>query len=199
MTTIPRYTFEECTNLQSITIPTSVTEIEYQAFYKCGIESINIPNSVTNIGLYAFESSGLTSVVIPNSVTSCNNSFESCRKLTRVTIPSSLTSLDYTFRYCNALDDITVLATTPPSIMSTTFSNYNNATLHVLPGCSEAYKAARNWKNFKNIVEDASSGIEPPTIAVSEGEIVYYDLQGHQVLYPYKGVYIINGRKVVVK
>lgn len=100
--------------------------------------------------------------------------------------------------HCYKLKDVTVLATTPPSIMSSTFSTYD-ATLHVLPGCGEAYKAHYNWKKFTNIVEDAKidTGILIPTL--SEGENTYYDLQGRQVQNAKQGIYIVNGRKVIVK
>ena len=31
------------------------------------------------------------------------------------------------------------------------------------------------------------------------GSEVYYDLQGRRVLYPTKGLYIVNGKKVILK
>ncbi len=44
-----------------------------------------------------------------------------------------------------------------------------------------------------------STGIRNLTPAVSQGEKVVYDLQGRRVAQPTKGLYIINGRKVVLK
>ena len=32
-----------------------------------------------------------------------------------------------------------------------------------------------------------------------DGAPVYYDLQGRRVLYPKKGLYILNGNKVIIK
>ena len=46
---------------------------------------------------------------------------------------------------------------------------------------------------------EISTGIKNLMPALSEGEGVYYDLQGRRVLYPTKGVYIINGKKVVIR
>ena len=65
------YAFSGCTGLASITIPNSVTSIEYNAFYGCsGLTSITIPNSVTSIGYNAFSGcSGLKSITIPYFVT----------------------------------------------------------------------------------------------------------------------------------
>ena len=34
---------------------------------------------------------------------------------------------------------------------------------------------------------------------VGSDDNIYYDLQGRRVLYPQKGVYILNGKKVVIK
>jgi hypothetical protein len=46
---------------------------------------------------------------------------------------------------------------------------------------------------------DETTSIQNLTPALSEGEGVFYDLQGRKVTVPAKGVYIMNGRKVVVK
>ncbi len=47
--------------------------------------------------------------------------------------------------------------------------------------------------------DDEVTGIENLTPALSEGKGAYYDLQGRRVAQPTKGLYIVNGRKVVVK
>ena len=36
-------------------------------------------------------------------------------------------------------------------------------------------------------------------IKVGAEDNVYYDLQGRRVLYPTKGLYIVNGKKVIMK
>ena len=51
---IGKYAFANCGNLESVEIPSTVTDIGERAFYGCGnIHSLTIPSSVTNIGAYA--------------------------------------------------------------------------------------------------------------------------------------------------
>jgi ABC-type amino acid transport substrate-binding protein len=55
-------------NLISVTIPNSVTTIEYKAFANNQLSNITIPDSVISIGDYAFWDNQLTSVTIPDSL-----------------------------------------------------------------------------------------------------------------------------------
>ena len=53
----------------SFTIPETVTEISYGAFYGCKLERIDIPDSVTKIGIHAFsECRALESITLPDRV-----------------------------------------------------------------------------------------------------------------------------------
>ena len=88
-------------------IPSSVTEIGYEAFDGCsGLTSISIPSSVTEIGCYAFmDCSGLTSISIPSSVTEIEwGAFRDCSSLKSISIPSSVTEIEsFAFYGCDKL------------------------------------------------------------------------------------------------
>ena len=49
-------TFSNCPSLTSVTIPNTVTKIGSFAFYNCtSLKSIEVPNSVTSIGVWTFK------------------------------------------------------------------------------------------------------------------------------------------------
>lgn len=104
--------FHGCTNLQSIVIPDSVTEIGEWTFAGCGsLQSIVIPDSVTEIGEWAFaDCSGLQSIAIPDSVTKIGgDAFRGCSNLQSIVIPDSVTEIGYSaFSGCSSLQSIVI-------------------------------------------------------------------------------------------
>ena len=67
-------------------------------------------------------------------------------------------------------------------------------------GANKAYltyssvSQARSFFGF-----DETTGIEMPTAEVIDADAVVYDLQGRRVAQPTKGLYIVNGKKVIIK
>ena len=205
--------FSFCSGLTSITIGNSVTSIGELAFEGCtSLTSVTIPSSVTSIGVFAFTGcSGLTSVTIPNSVTSIGDYAFSGSKLTSVTIPNSVTSIGDRAFFGSKLTSVTALNPTPIAITEEVFTNRTNATLYVSKGSKSAYQAAANWNEFKEIIELEATGIKtidlsltPDSSPKDEGSEYWYDLQGHRIVNPSngqlpKGIYIHQGKKIVVK
>lgn len=142
------------TGCKNSVIPTdgSVTSIGGDAFHGCNtLTSITIPDSVTSIGFRAFLScGGLTSVTIGNGVTNIgNHAFQNCNTLTSITIPDSVTSIGSSVFYnCTALTEMTILATTPPTLGSTSAISSATTTIYIPAGTLEAYQTATNWSNF---------------------------------------------------
>ena len=117
------------------------------------VTNLTVPSSVSQIKQYAFLGcTSITSATLHNNVTSVGYGvFMGCTGLRTVNLGSGLTSLGAAaFNGCSALTAITSLATTPPSLYSTTFdsSHYSNATLTVPWASKSAYQAANYWKNF---------------------------------------------------
>ena len=99
--------FDGCTNMVSVSLPSSLKSIEYHTFYNCrSLHTIDIPSSVRKIGEMAFQNCrSLSKLVIPNSVKSIGLfAFEGCSGMETLTISSQLTAIEqYTFSGCSRL------------------------------------------------------------------------------------------------
>lgn len=118
----------------------NLKEIGPWAFNGTRIKSVSIPYGVTGIGMCAFQSCSLEKVDIPYTVT----------QIARVA-----------FNYSMSLKDVYVHWTESrslPNLGETPFQgcDIEAITLHVPLGCSDIYRSAPVWKEFVNIVEDAS-------------------------------------------
>ena len=67
-------------------------------------------------------------------------------------------------------------------------------------GAKETYATTEGWNQFKDIVEMDLTAIEDVLAdGLSDADAVFYDLNGRVVEYPTNGIYIVNGKKVLVK
>lgn len=149
------------------------------------------------------------------TVTSIGNAaFENNTNLTDVTIPSTITSIgESAFAGCSYLKSITVNSTTPIAFSSASRTrggsnvfegvDKNTCILYVPEGCVEVYKSAPVWGEFTNILVIGTSSIN--SILFDSGQTCdVYSLDGRKVRSSAttvddlpKGVYIINGKKVL--
>lgn len=220
VTSIGRSAFYDCANLTNITIPTSVTTIEEAAFYRCRkLREVEIPDMVTTIGEAAFTlCQGLVSVKIPDNVVSLGKeAFEYCHDIKTLVLGSSLADIgDNAFHNCYNLKEITVKATTPPTCGTKgVFTGVNKDVCKlIVPSASvDLYKAAFEWKDFKNTIlgtDDlvADGGISVlvsgHTISVlgadTDAEVEVYGISGiavyrgtdKTVTVPTSGVYVVR-------
>ena len=164
VTFISGYVFQNCSSLTSITIPDSVTNINGYVFQNCtSLTSITIPDSVTKIGSSAFSGcSSLPAITIPDSVTSIDGTaFYNCRSLMNVIIGNGVTIIGYNaFNSCGTSTEsgtiYTILATTPPTIQSSTFQKAKINKIIVPIGTADTYKAATNWSTLAGYIEEAT-------------------------------------------
>lgn len=102
--------FEICQELESVTLPNSITSIGSYAFCNCpSLKSITIPKGTTVIQNYTFHGcASLESLTLHGGVTSIGYAaFYGCTSLTSLTIPESVTSIgSYAFYNAKALKKI---------------------------------------------------------------------------------------------
>lgn len=186
----------------SLVIPDEVTDIKKFAFYGCStFTSIEISNSVTSIGEEAFYGcSGLVDIIIPDGVRTIEASaFEGCSNVTTLYISKSIEGIGhYAFDDCNNISNIKIGATKAITCNTNIFEEdvYNNAILYVPTDRKFAYEKTNPWNLFY-IKEMDFTGIND--INSNRDINTYYDLNGNIVEIPSSGVYIVNGKKILVR
>ena len=107
-------TFEGCTKLTTINLPTSTRAIGNYAFSGCAsLKSFAIPENVTVVsGGMLSNCSGLTSITLHEGITTIgDNAFWCCSQIPSFTLPESLDSIGkYAFGSCYALTELTIPA-----------------------------------------------------------------------------------------
>lgn len=93
------------------------------------------------------------------------DTFNGCSKLTSLHIPNSVDSIgENAFHNCNKLDSIFCEGITPPKAPNGAFEdNTLKGSLFVPKGSKKAYEAVDPWRNFWNIEEVTSGGINIST------------------------------------
>ncbi len=161
VTGIGAQAFAGCRNMEQVTIPTSVTSIGGQAFFYCtSIRHLVISNSVTTINERAFcGCDSLLTVEIGNSVTRIGyGAFLHDDHIKAVTIGSAVKAIDaWAFK---GLDDVTSITSLIQDVSGVAMGkdvfdeiDKKACTLYVPAGTAQHYKAAPQWKEFVNIVE----------------------------------------------
>ena len=104
--------FDGCSNLTSLTLPSGITSIQSDAFSGCSsLTSLTLPSGITRIDNRTFYGcSSLTSLTLPPGITSIrSHAFKGCSSLTSLTLPSGITSIGSdAFSGCSSLTSLTL-------------------------------------------------------------------------------------------
>ena len=126
VTTIAYMAFQNCSSVESVTLPETVTEIERYAFQNCSsLNSIVLPGGLTTIGDGALSGcAALIDISIPDSVTHIGReAFYSCASLANIELPEGITEIsDLSFYACHSLKNVTL----PENVTSVGVSAFSN-------------------------------------------------------------------------
>ena len=185
--------FYRNTSLRSVVIGDKEEAVYDNEFYGCtALKNVSIGNGVTTIGDWAFSGcSSLESFAFGKNVASIGQE---------------------AFSDCTNMTQLTSLATVPPTCGTQALDDINkwNCTLKVVEGSKAAYQAADQWRDFffleevsgiKEILDGTSSAPTKP--------VDVYTLQGVRIKtqIPVEnideelpaGIYIVNGKKMIVR
>ena len=129
--------FENCASLKSVVFHNGITseQLGQRFFYNCSaLESVSLPASMTMIGDQAFMNcTGLTSVVFEGPFESISHQgFEGCSKLVSVTFASEVPVMfgvgERAFANCSSLTDLSVILSLCDRLSSEAFLNCSSLT-----------------------------------------------------------------------
>lgn len=169
VTEIGANAFNECYNLNNVTIEYGVEKIGNYAFQNCyNADFGQLPSSLRAIGDYAFRWCNRFNGLLPEGLLTIGKwAFGSCYYMQKVVLPSTLTSIDeYAFRENDNLATVISHISRPFAINNNVFgseSKWNEETqqydytcaadLYVPEGTIQQYKNTEGWTVFRNIYE----------------------------------------------
>ena len=180
VTGIGDFSFYDCSELTSMTIPGSVRSIGYVAFYGCiGLTSLIIPEGLTHIGHAAFmDCSGIANVTIPDSVKYIGwGAFYGCNGLADA--DGFIIVNDTLFDYVGTLTDVEIPVGVA-SIGASAFSDGGELTSVTIPGSVTNIESGTFGAAFSSC-----SGLTNVTFlgnAPAVGDGVFYDVSSDCVV-----------------
>ena len=197
--------FEECNALETVIFPKSLKEVSTKAFYNCNLKKVDLSQTqVETIGMGAFAHNvQCKEVYLPKTLKTFEGedegAFSSCgvkKAVCSAVEPPKTISGVYDF--------ISGEKKTDPVEWVNIFSGFDDDfVLEVPAGSEDKYRSANGWKNAANNIATGIRGVK-----ASLAKVGVYDITGKRYMNHadaqtvntlQRGVYIINGKKVLVK
>lgn len=224
-----KYLGDRCfmnTKIETFTIPSTVTTIREYVFSGTNLKSVYVPGTVdfstsTQRGIWK-SCKELKTVTLAEGITRIpDRAFADCINLEEVNLPSTLTQIDvqafiamdlntwtgvglgYPILPLEHFKTLNCAAVNPPTLGTNVFDSLPTTAVIKVPTASvDAYKAAAGWNLLANqIVGDKPLGVDETLVNADNAVETIYNLQGMKVNRADMGhgLYIINGKKVMVK
>jgi hypothetical protein len=154
---IEYWSFRNCSNLQSVTIPSTVKEIQNGAFLYCSnLKITNIPTSIETLGQecfrgvgsgLTFDSSELLDIYLPNLKSIGDGSFDSCKWIKSV---SSLGTVTYVRGFTSCVNLQSVIIPNTATRIGNLGYNTSIITMNINEGITEIDSLTfRNCSNLQ--------------------------------------------------
>lgn len=229
LTKLGKQCFKHCTALKSITLPDNISMIDESAFEECkALETVTFPKNLKTINAKAFHTCNLKKVDLSQTQveTIGMGAFAHNAQCEEVYLPKTLKTFfgddEGAFLDCPSLKKAVCLAVNPPQTLDggedfvnggikmnpvewvDIFTGFDESfVLEVPAGSEDKYRSANGWKNAANNIATGIRGVK-----ASQGKVGVYDITGKRYMNHadaqtintlQRGVYIINGKKVLVK
>lgn len=200
--------FFNCNNLKKASIPNSVSYIGSEAFSFSGIVEIEFPTSLSEIPTKVCSSCDqLKSAKLPDSIECIGDYAFNLSGLQEVIIPKNVRSIGN--RAFTSLTKLRCLPLVPPELLSQ--NSINDSFLEIVEvyeSVLNIYKSAPGWNEFKyctfigipDVVTEVDNMIECDefwTVHSIDGSLVMNTNDKSRLSSLPKGIYIINGKKVI--
>lgn len=129
---VPINTFKNCTNLEGVSFPDTIIEVDESAFNGCSsLENIEISNQIEDIGSYAFANSGVTNPVLPETLKNISSyAFSGAFNITEIDWPDSLKTIsEALFENCTNLTTFNMSSVAYENIISIGSKAFRNTAL----------------------------------------------------------------------
>lgn len=104
--TIGSYTFYGCKKLESVVLPERLTKLGWNSFSGTGLKEVTVPAAVTEMESAAFYNSALETATVKSKIMG-NSMFDRCAKLESVTLNENIERIESdAFYQCGALKKI---------------------------------------------------------------------------------------------